>query len=154
MMLKMSHQAYATVREHTESAYPEEAAGFLLGRTDGDLRSVELALPQPNRFENGQRRRRYLIDPQEVLQAERTAEDLGLEIIGIFHSHPDHPAEPSAFDLEWSLPWYSYLITSVQAGAAASSRSWRLNEERTHFIEEQLDLEASQRQAIRRTGNQ
>lgn len=144
MILKVSGAAYSTVCEHAEAAYPDEAAGFLLGTDRGDLRSVVAALPQSNRFDPDQRRRRYRIDPQEVLEAEQAAEARGLEIVGIFHSHPDHPPEPSEFDLEWSLPWYSYMITSVRSGIAENSRCWRLDEKRTQFIEETLELETSQ----------
>lgn len=139
MTLRISEGVYAAICAHAEKAYPEEAAGFLLGRVDGDSRVVVTALPQDNHFETDQRRRRYLIEAGDMLRAEQYAEEQGFEILGIFHSHPDHPPEPSRFDLEWSLPWFSYLITSVQNGKTAASRCWRLNEDRSQFDEEEIE---------------
>ena len=70
--------------------------------------------------------------------AEQFAEDKALEIIGAFHSHPDANNQPSAFDREWALPWFSYFITAVNQGDAAQTRSWRLTDDRKLFIEEDL----------------
>jgi proteasome lid subunit RPN8/RPN11 len=95
-------------------------------------------LPLANRFERESRNRRYAIDPTEMMEAEEEAEDLGVDIVGIFHSHPDHPPRPSEFDLAWAMPWYSYIITSVSEGKAIESRSWRLADDRSSFVEEQL----------------
>ena len=78
---------------------------------------------------------------QQVLSyGEQEAEKQGLSIIGIFHSHPDHPNQPSEFDQEWAIPWYSYLITSVYLGQAVGSKSWRLKDDRSGFIPEELIL--------------
>jgi proteasome lid subunit RPN8/RPN11 len=139
MTVKLSERAYADIISHAENAYPEEGAGFLLGREQGGVRVVEIALPQENQFDSDHRHRRYLIEPQDMLHAEDYADENGYDILGIFHSHPDHPAEPSSFDLEWSLPWFSYLITSVENGDASISRCWRLNDDRTRFYEEKLE---------------
>jgi proteasome lid subunit RPN8/RPN11 len=73
-----------------------------------------------------------------MMAAEDEAEALGLDVVGVFHSHPDHPAEASETDREWALPWFSYLITSVRSGRAAESRSWRLVDDRSIMIEEPL----------------
>jgi proteasome lid subunit RPN8/RPN11 len=81
-----------------------------------------------------------MITPEDMINAEEFADEMGLEIIGIYHSHPDHPAQPSEFDHEQALPWYSYIITSVHQKTAIESRSWRLTEERI-FREEKLLLE-------------
>ncbi|MGD8864251.1 MAG: M67 family metallopeptidase [Anaerolineales bacterium] len=139
MTIRLSPDVYTDIRQHLENVYPEEGAGFLLGREQGDLRIVEAALPQPNEFQIDKRRRRYMIEPRDMMAAERYADERGYAIIGIFHSHPDHPPEPSSFDLEWSLPWFSYIITSVRNGKAGISRCWRLNNDRTSFIEEELE---------------
>ena len=96
-----------------------------------------------NTFDQSQRTRRYMIDAQGMMQAELAAEESDLEVVGIFHSHPDHPAEPSAYDLEHSLPWYAYIITSIRAGKANESRVWRLQEDRTGFIEIELQIDGS-----------
>ncbi len=126
---------------HGESAYPEEGAGLLLGLIqDGDLRRVLRTLPLPNRWEDETRTRRYRIDPIDLLDAEEKADEDGLTILGIYHSHPDHPALPSAFDLERALPFYSYVITEVRSGRALESRAWRLAGDRGSFEEEGLTV--------------
>ncbi|MGD8633567.1 MAG: M67 family metallopeptidase [Anaerolineales bacterium] len=140
MKIKLSEHALADLHAHVESAYPEEGAGFLLGHEQEGMRFVEGVLPQSNEFDADHRRRRYLIEPQDMLRAENYADQHGYEILGIFHSHPDHPARPSDYDLEWSLPWFSYLITSVTDGKVAQSRCWRLNDTRTDFIEESIEI--------------
>lgn len=140
MTLLLTDVVHADIRSHAEMTYPEEGAGFLLGRVQGDRRIVKVVLPQPNQFDADHRRRRYRIEPDDMLRAEQVAEEQSYEILGIFHSHPDHPAEPSSFDLEWSLPWFSYLITSVHKGKATESRSWRLKDDRGGFNEEHVEL--------------
>jgi proteasome lid subunit RPN8/RPN11 len=87
--------------------------------------------------------RRYEIAPEDVMATENEAEKVGLEVLGIFHSHPDHPPVPSATDLDAALPWYSYLITSIDRGRAVQSRSWRLSEDRGELVEEELDVPSS-----------
>jgi len=74
------------------------------------------------------------------LEAERQARAEGLDVLGIVHSHPDHPAEPSSFDLEHAWPYYSYMIVSVSGGAAADQRSWRLRDDRSGFDPERLEF--------------
>ncbi|MDQ2692570.1 MAG: M67 family metallopeptidase, partial [Chloroflexota bacterium] len=115
-------------------AYPEEGAGFLIG-SDG---KVEDILPLENAREDGARHNRFLITPEAYLNAEMTADRLGLSLIGVFHSHPDHPNRPSEYDREWAQPFFSYIITSVNEGKAAGSRSWRLLEDRSEFEEEEI----------------
>jgi proteasome lid subunit RPN8/RPN11 len=81
---------------------------------------------------------RYLITAADMLGGEKEAERLGQSIIGIFHSHPDHPNLPSEFDREWAIPWYSYLITRVDNGQAVESKSWRLIDDRSGFSPEDI----------------
>ncbi len=129
------------IHAHGEAAYPEEGAGFLLGRAEGPIRRVRAILTRPNAREDAARRNRYLLTPQDMLHAEAEAERRGLTLLGVFHSHPDHPNRPSEFDRQWAMPWFSYLITSVEAGQARGSRSWRLAEDRARFVEEAVGLE-------------
>jgi proteasome lid subunit RPN8/RPN11 len=139
MTILIEPTAHIAIRTHLEAAYPEEGAGFLLGEVDGDdVRHVRDVLPVANARENGARRTRYLITPQDTFRADLEAEQRGLEILGVFHSHPDVPNEPSAFDREWALPWYSYTITRVDGGRAVSIRSWRLTDDRERFEEEEI----------------
>ena len=134
--LEISRDLLGQIHAHGEQAYPEEGAGFLLGSTDGEQRQVVDVLAIPNSREDGARHNRYLITAQDVMVGEDEADRRGLEIVGIFHSHPDHPNRPSEFDREWALPWLSYIITSVHSGAAVESRSWRLSDDRQRFDEE------------------
>lgn len=137
MALEMTAKILARIHAHGESAYPDEGAGFLLG-TDGDPRRVSDILPLPNTSDLEMRRRRYLITPEAYGQAEDVADGLGLGLIGVFHSHPDHPNRPSETDREWAQPFFSYIITSVEQGRTVGSRSWRLAEDRSGFLEEQI----------------
>jgi proteasome lid subunit RPN8/RPN11 len=126
------------IYEDGERHYPEEGAGLILGTADGQARRATGLIHRANTFAPESRRRRYAIGPKEMLEAEDQAESLGVDIVGVFHSHPDHPARPSEFDLAWAMPWYSYIITSVSGGKAVESRSWRLSDDRSTFVEEQL----------------
>ncbi len=134
----------ARIHAHGEQAYPEEGAGLMLGKEENGKRQVLDILPLTNAREDTARHNRYLITPQDMLNGEKEAMRLGLDIVGIFHSHPDHPNRPSEFDRDWALPWFSYVITSVQQGKAAGSRSWRLTEDRKAFDEEDIQVTEKQ----------
>ena len=138
-MLRLSKQLLDQIHAHGEQAYPEEGAGFMLG-ADSEDRSVVKILPLSNSREDAARRNRYLFTPEDYLKAELEAERLGLSLVGVFHSHPDHPNRPSEFDREWAQPFFSYLITSVRSGNALETRSWRLAEDRSEFQEEKIKL--------------
>lgn len=128
------------IHAHGESAYPEEGAGFMLGTVDGKHKQVSAILPLSNAREDAARHNRYMLTPQDYMLGEQEAERLGLDVLGVFHSHPDHPDRPSEYDREWAMPWFSYVITSVQAGQAAGSRCWRLLEDRSAFVEEVIHV--------------
>jgi len=136
--LKINKDILEQIYAHGEASYPDEGAGFLLGYDDGDQRHVAQIFVTENAREDDARHNRYLVSPKEYLQAEIAAEMLGLSLIGVFHSHPDHPNEPSEFDREWAQPFFSYVITSVNEGKAVASRSWRLAEDRSKFEEEKI----------------
>jgi proteasome lid subunit RPN8/RPN11 len=138
--LLVSETVLKAIRAHGESAYPEEGAGLLLGKEENGRREVLAILPLTNSREDAARHNRYLITPQDMLAGEKEAMRLGLDVVGVFHSHPDHPNQPSEFDREWALPWYSYVITSVQAGKAVGSRSWRLQDDREKFNQEPIEI--------------
>lgn len=138
MTIEIPEQVLVDIHAHGESAYPEEGAGLLLGQAEGEQKLVTAILKLDNVREDAARHNRYLLSPQDYLQGEMEADRLGLDVVGIFHSHPDHPNRPSEFDREWAMPWFSYLITSVETGKAVESRSWLLVEDRSEFIEENL----------------
>ncbi|BAL25076.1 Mov34/MPN/PAD-1 family protein [Azoarcus sp. KH32C] len=118
-----------------QKGYPEEVCGLLLGRQEADTVAVcdlhETRNVHPDRTAD-----RFLIEPQDYLGAERAAVERGLQVVGVWHSHPDHPACPSATDLEFAWPGWSYPIVSVNSGVATELRSWRLDGE--VFSEEEM----------------
>jgi len=124
---------------HGEKEYPHECCGFILGKfKDNESFGIEY-LPASNVKEEN-RERRFLIDPLAYQKAEDEADDQGMSIISIVHSHPDHPDKPSDFDRDHAWPGFSYIIISVQKGRIASYRSWQLNENRKKFIEENIKI--------------
>ena len=138
MKLEISSSLLDEIHAHGETSYPEEGAGLLLGSSNEDLRLVSAILKLTNAREDSARHNRYLLTAQDMLRGEQEAMKLGVDIVGVFHSHPDHPNQPSEFDREWAVPWFSYIITSVNQGEAVTSRSWRLSEDRTNFEEEKI----------------
>ena len=109
----------------SEEDYPEETCGLLLGKVGGDVRTVFGAFRTPN-ASSERKRDRYEIDPKDYMKAEDKAREFGLEIVGVYHSHPDHPDRPSLFDEERAFEGFSYIIVSVRQGRAVSYRSWEL----------------------------
>jgi proteasome lid subunit RPN8/RPN11 len=144
MTLLISNELLQRIHAHGEAAYPEEGAGLMLGRVVDGITRVEQLLEFTNAREASARHNRYLLTAEDYLKGEMEAMRLDLEVIGVFHSHPDHPNRPSEFDREWAMPFLSYVITSVQSGVALESRSWLLSEDRAQFTEEPITiLEAS-----------
>lgn len=138
-MLVVPGHLIEQMNAHVEKAYPEEGAGFLIGEA-GEVREI-MALS--NSREDGARHNRFLFTPEDYLQAEMKAEGLGLDLIGVFHSHPDCPNIPSEYDREWAQPFFSYIITRVDGGKAVNSRSWRLLEDRSRYEEEEIEITMS-----------
>jgi proteasome lid subunit RPN8/RPN11 len=118
--------AAVTIRQHGRETYPDECCGALIGR-DG---LVERAFALPNSTEEGPRRR-FLVRPADYRLAEQVA--AGAELVGFYHSHPDHPARPSQYDLEHAWPNFIYVIVSIVQGRAADMMAWKLNDARSSF---------------------
>lgn len=116
---------------HARSTYPEECCGFLLG-TDSEGRRIYRALAVQN-VNQGSRKSRFNIDPMEVVRADEEARRSNLNLIGIYHSHPDAPAQPSQVDLENAWPSYTYLVVSKQNGSPKDVAAWLLSQERSTF---------------------
>ncbi len=125
-----------TIERHASIIYPDECCGVLIGRCQSGATFVERVLSVGNERQGD----RYLISPETVLAAHKEARALGLEVVGYYHSHPDHPAEPSGLDLEQAWPDVSYLIVSVAQRKVVETRSWRLCDGR--FEEEVVDKAA------------
>jgi len=137
MALSISDSLLDRIRYHGTSAYPLECCGLLLGRAARDGKSVVDLMPMQNSREDTPESR-YLIAPDDLLVAEKEARKQGVDIIGVYHSHPDHPARPSNFDREHAFPWYSYIIVSVEKGEAIELTSWILRDDRSAFDPEDL----------------
>ena len=129
--LRVTRAALDAMRAHAASTYPEECCGVLLGASpDHVLEAVPLENVQ---HEN--RQRRFLIDPPAYRAAEALADSRGQVLTGFYHSHPDHPARPSAFDLEHAWPTLVYPIVAVRGGVPGDVRAWRLRRDRSAFDE-------------------
>jgi len=134
MALRLNSQVDAAIRAHGSETYPNECCGALIGR-DGNVTET-LALP--NTTEEGPRRR-FMVRPQDYRAAEKRAGESGGELLGFYHSHPDHPARPSQYDLDHAWPFFSYVIVSVRDGVSGDMTAWRLREDRSAFDQEQLN---------------
>jgi proteasome lid subunit RPN8/RPN11 len=128
------------IRSEGESAYPNECCGILLGiAADADNgKQLEEIIPIENAREESEQYHRFRIEPEDLMRAEKTARQQGREVLGFYHSHPDHPAKPSDYDREYALPFYSYIILEVYEGRAGKLTSWELTEDRTVFMEEKI----------------
>ena len=135
--MKISRKLLFQIHQHLESGYPNEACGVMLGK-NGVI--TEIASADNQRTDSA--RNRYLIDPLVYLKIEREADRRGLDVLGIYHSHPDVAARPSQFDLDHAWPNFSYLIVSVVKGKAVESNSWRLRDDRTAFDQEPVEISA------------
>jgi proteasome lid subunit RPN8/RPN11 len=124
----------AEIRAHGQETYPHECCGALVGKDDGVRAIVRL----PNTTEEGPRRR-FLVRPSDYRDAERQASALGGDLLGFYHSHPDHPARPSQYDLDHAWPTFAYIIVSVIEAAAADMTVWFLKEDRSSFDEGRLN---------------
>jgi proteasome lid subunit RPN8/RPN11 len=132
------------IRRHGAETYPHECCGALLGhdaeaRDDTPGREVLGLHALVNRRDDSPRNR-FSVAADDVRDAEKVAREQNLDVIGWYHSHPDHPARPSEFDREHAWPWYSYIIVSVQNGAPQDMTSWRLEDDRTRFSPEALEV--------------
>jgi len=138
-MLQLTTEQQSAIATHGELDYPYECCGLLLGHfaSDGAKVCAEL-FPISNAREEEAKRNRFLIRPEELLRGEQLAAAKGLDIVGFYHSHPDHPAVPSTYDLEHAWPVYSYIVVAIKSGRAEALRSWEMQTDRTRFDEEEI----------------
>jgi len=125
------------IREHGARDYPHECCGVLLGNQYGDDKVITEARPLNNSREDS-KRTRFIISTQDLVDSDKYAREKGIEVLGFYHSHPDHPALPSEYDREHAWPWWSYVIVSVQKGRPADLTSWVLAEDRAKFEAESI----------------
>jgi proteasome lid subunit RPN8/RPN11 len=140
-MIQLAEQHRNEIAAHGERDYPHECCGLLLGSfAAGGMKAITEIYAISNAREEQAKRNRFLIRPEELMRGERYAENRGLEVVGFYHSHPDHPAVPSGYDLEHAWPTFSYIVVSVSAGAAKDLRSWELEPDRSRFNEEEISV--------------
>jgi len=149
--LRLNDALAVRIRAHAAAEYPHECCGALLGREDEAGREVPREVPREvidllplaNRREDS-RRNRFSLTADDVRAAERAARERGLDVLGWYHSHPDHPALPSEYDRAHAWPWYSYVIVSVERdatgrGVVGMMNSWRLADDRARFVFEAIE---------------
>jgi proteasome lid subunit RPN8/RPN11 len=120
------------IRGHGEETYPHECCGFMLGSVqEGTQHILQVRRQENERTES--RENRFVISPGQFRAAECQARDAGMQLVGIYHSHPDSPARPSEYDRDHAWPWFSYVIVSVNGGAATETNAWELREDRSGF---------------------
>jgi proteasome lid subunit RPN8/RPN11 len=143
--LKITPELADRIRSHGAETYPHECCGALLGRDTEAAdrrvyREIHALHPLVNRRDDSPRNR-FSITSEDVLDAEKAARERGLEVVGWYHSHPDHPARPSHYDRDHAWPWYSYIIVSVANKIPAEMTSWRLADDRREFECEEIGLQ-------------
>ena len=135
MKLKIENQLMEIIHRHAISTYPDECCGFIFGK-ENQIRIIDEVLPVRNSKE-GDKGRRYVISPTDYIHAEKKAEKKKTTLLGVYHSHPDHQAKPSFYDLEHAVIFFSYIIVSVVKGDVTDTTSWQLND-RKEFQQEEI----------------
>ena len=140
-MLLIGARHLDEISAHGERDYPYECCGLLLGHFENERKVVTEIFPISNAREEAAKRNRFLITPAELLRGEQHAALRGVDVVGFYHSHPDHPSVPSQYDLEHAWPVYSYIVVAIHNGRRESLRSWEMKADRSRFIEEEISLE-------------
>ena len=136
-MIQIESGPWQAMVSHARKAYPNECCGAMLGVTDGDAKTVREAVALENAF-SGPQAARYELRPEDLLAADKAARERGMDLIGIYHSHPDCDAYFSKTDLQNSCPWYSFVVLSIKRGEFDHANSWLPNFEHTEAAKEEL----------------
>ncbi len=140
MSLALRYDVAEAIREEGLRAFPDECCGFLFGAIDGERKRATQIHPVENARESVERYHRFLITPDAYRTAERAARGSGWDVLGFYHSHPNAPALPSAYDLDHAWPWYTYLIVSVVDKRVRQMAAWVLKEDRSRFVSEPIEM--------------
>jgi proteasome lid subunit RPN8/RPN11 len=138
MTIRLTGVLVEEIRREGELAYPAECCGVLGGRIVGESKEVSRLVAMVNHRPDDPHR--YLITPEDLLRTTADLQRSALEVLGYYHSHPDHPAAPSEFDSQHAWPWYSYIIVRVDRGRAAELTSWVLEEDCSAMRQESLEV--------------
>lgn len=141
-MIEIEREPWHAMVAHAEKIYPNECCGAMLGKSNGTTKTVTTAVPLDNAFEGAQADR-YELRPADLLAADKAARERGLDLIGIFHSHPDCDAYFSETDLKNSCPWYSFVILSIQKGKFHHANSFLPDLDQTRAEREDLTWQTS-----------
>jgi proteasome lid subunit RPN8/RPN11 len=136
-MIRIESEPWAAMVAHARTTYPNECCGAMLGTIDGELKTVRVSMQLQNAFEGAQAAR-YELRPEDLLAADKAARERRMDLIGIYHSHPDCDAYFSKTDLQNSCPWYSFVVLSIQKGEFHPANSWLPNFEQTDAAKEEL----------------
>jgi proteasome lid subunit RPN8/RPN11 len=136
-MMHIEPEPWAAMLKHAHETYPNECCGAMLGEIEGDAKTVRAAMPLDNAFDGAQATR-YQLRPEDLLAADRAARERKMDLIGIYHSHPDCDAYFSKTDLQNSCPWYSFVVLSIQKGEFHHANSWLPNDSQTAAAKEEL----------------
>lgn len=136
-MIRIDSEPWTEMVAHARETYPNECCGAMLGTTDGEQKSVSVAIRLRNAFEGAQAAR-YELRPEDLMAADKAARERNMDLIGIYHSHPDCDAYFSKTDLQNSCPWYSFVVLSIQKGEFHHANSWLPNVDQTDAAKEEL----------------
>ena len=139
-MIEVNQNIIDAITAHAEKDYPHECGGMLIGRFEEGKKTAVETFSLENAREEEDRHDRILILPKDVLRAERYARERKLDVVGYYHSHPDDRAVPSQYDLDHALPVWSYIIASVLDGKVDDIASWEMENDRSRFNEESLEI--------------
>ena len=137
MTIELQRQDLERIEKEGVASYPNECCGMLLGKEEDGRKIIAEILPLRNARDDSPRNR-FLILPEDFIRGDQEARSRGLDIIGFYHSHPDHFAQPSEYDRAHAWPWYTYLILGVNGGVAGALTGWQLTEDRSQFLQEEL----------------
>jgi len=141
MSAKLTSVQIDRIRREGEISYPQECCGLLLGQLANGAKVIVETYPANNAREEAAKYNRFLIPPSAVREAEQYARGKKLDVLGFYHSHPNAEARPSPFDLEYAWPFYSYIIVSVRDRQAGDLTCWRMLDDRSQFVPEELVVE-------------
>ncbi|MBV8731648.1 MAG: M67 family metallopeptidase [Acidobacteriia bacterium] len=136
-MIRIEPEPWAVMVAHARRTYPNECCGAMLGAIDDGAKTVREAMPLENAF-TGAQAARYELRPEDLLAADKAARERNLDLIGIYHSHPDCDAYFSTTDLRNSCPWYSFVVLSIRKGEFDHANSWLPNMDQTEAAKEEL----------------
>ena len=140
-MIRIKNTLKEQIENHGTRTYPSECCGILLGKTEEDGTKVLVKLfVTDNSVNQSEQYHRFEISPDDLLKAERDAGKEKLDVLGFYHSHPDHPARPSEYDRQHAFPFYSYIIVSITGSKPIDFTCWALNEKTFQFDEEKIEF--------------